>query len=320
MNALISGAGGFVGGHLLTYLHQHTPTVRLHGTLFSEAENRPALAALGCQLWTLDLRDADAVRDLLAEVRPTRIYHLAGQAFVPRSFAAPWETLEINLRGTLNLLEAVRALNLDARILVVSSAEIYGAADPESLPLTERAPFIPSSPYSVSKIAQDMLAWQYARAHRLHVVRARPFNHIGTGQSPNFAVPDWASQIVAAELGQREPIVSVGNLAAARDFTDVRDVVRAYALALERGEAGEVYNVCSGAPQTMQHILDTLISLSSTPITVRVDPERVRPIEIPVLYGSYARLQAHTGWQPQIGLAQSLSDVLSEWRTRLRSA
>jgi len=226
----------------------------------------------------------------------------------------------VNIRGTLNLLEAVRALKLETRILVVSSAEIYGAAAADALPLTESAPFVPSSPYSVSKIAQDMLAWQYARAHSLHVVRARPFNHIGTGQSADFAVPNWASQIAAAELGLREPIVAVGNLAAARDFTDVRDVVRAYALALERGAAGAVYNVCSGVPQTMQHVLETLISLSRTPIAVRVDPERVRPIEIPVLYGSYARLQADTDWRPQISLAQSLTDVLNEWRARLRSA
>jgi len=296
------------------------PHVALHGTLFSDSERRAALEALGCRLWTLDLRDADAVRDLVAHIRPDRIYHLAGQAFVPRSFAAPWETLEVNIRGTLNLLEAVRALKLETRILVVSSAEIYGAAAADSLPLTESAPFVPSSPYSVSKIAQDMLAWQYARAHSLHVVRARPFNHIGTGQSADFAVPNWASQIAAAELGLREPIVAVGNLAAARDFTDVRDVVRAYALALERGVAGAVYNVCSGVPQTMQHVLETLISLSRTPIAVRVDPERVRPIEIPVLYGSYARLQADTDWRPQISLVQSLTDVLNEWRARLRSA
>jgi GDP-4-dehydro-6-deoxy-D-mannose reductase len=320
LNVLISGASGFVGRHLLTYLCQHMPHFRLHGTLFSDSEQRAALEALGCRLWALDLRDADAVRDLLAQVRPERIYHLAGQAFVPRSFAAPWETLEVNIRGTLNLLEAARALKLETRILVVSSADVYGAAAADSLPLTENAPFIPSSPYSVSKIAQDMLAWQYARAYGMYIVRARPFNHIGTGQSADFAVPNWASQIAAIELGQREPVVSVGNLAAARDFTDVRDVVRAYALALERGTAGTVYNVCSGIPQTMQHILETLINLSARPIAVRVDPERVRPIEIPVLYGSYARLQADTDWQPQISLVQSLSDVLNEWRARLRSA
>lgn len=296
------------------------PHLRLHGTLFSDSEKRAALEALGCQLWTLDLRDLEAVRDLLAQVRPVRIYHLAGQAFVPRSFTAPWETLEVNIRGTLNLLEAVRTLGLETRILVVSSADIYGAAAAESLPLTESAPFIPSSPYSVSKIAQDMLAWQYARAYSMYIVRVRPFNHIGTGQSADFAVPNWASQIAAIELGQREPVVLVGNLAAARDFTDVRDVVRAYALALERGAAGAVYNVCSGAPQTMQHVLETLISLSSVPIEVRVDPERVRPVEIPVLYGSYARLKADTDWQPQISLIQSLTDVLNEWRMRLRSA
>lgn len=316
----MTGAGGFVGGHLLTYLQQHAPQLRLHGTLLNSAEQREAITALGCECHILDLRDASDVRALLADVRPTRIYHLAGQAFVPRSFVEPWETIEINVRGTLNLLQAARELNLDARILVISSADVYGAGQADGLPLTESAAFNPSSPYSVSKIAQDMLALQFARAHQLDVIRARPFNHIGPNQSTRFAVSDWASQIAQAEAGLREPLVSVGNLSAARDFTDVRDVVRAYVMCLESGQRGEVFNVCSGKPYTMRHILDTLIGFARVPITVQVDPARVRPIEIPELYGSYAHLQARTGWQPEVPLEQSLHDVLSEWREKIASA
>lgn len=316
MNILVTGAGGFVGGHLLTYLNQQ-PNVTLHGTLISEAERRPALVALCPNLWTLDLRDPAAVEDMLAAVKPDHIFHLAGQAYVPRSFEDPWDTLETNIRGTLNVLQAVRALKLATRVLVVGSAETYGTVKPEYLPLTEDTPMTPTSPYSVSKIGQDMLALQYTLAHQVFTVRTRPFNHIGPGQNNRFAVPNWASQIAEAEAGQREPVVYVGNLSAARDFTDVRDVVRAYTMALDKGKSGEVYNVCSGQAHTMQSIMDTLVRLSRVPIEVRTDPERFRAVEIPVLVGSYRRLYEQTGWEPQIPIDQSLRDVLDEWRQRV---
>jgi len=316
LNILVTGAGGFVGGHLLTYLNQQ-PNVTLHGTLISEAERRPALVALCPNLWTLDLRDPAAVEDMLAAVKPDHIFHLAGQAYVPRSFEDPWDTLETNIRGTLNVLQAVRALKLATRVLVVGSAETYGTVKPEYLPLTEDTPMTPTSPYSVSKIGQDMLALQYTLAHQVFTVRTRPFNHIGPGQNNRFAVPNWASQIAEAEAGQREPVVYVGNLSAARDFTDVRDVVRAYTMALDKGKSGEVYNVCSGQAHTMQSIMDTLVRLSRVPIEVRTDPERFRAVEIPVLVGSYRRLYEQTGWEPQIPIDQSLRDVLDEWRQRV---
>jgi GDP-4-dehydro-6-deoxy-D-mannose reductase len=316
LEALITGAGGFVGGHLLTHLSQ-TSTITLHGTLISDAEKRPALVNLCPNLRTLDLRDPDAVRELLDQIRPDQIFHLAGQAYVPRSFEDPWETLETNIRSTLNLLQAIVSLKLSTRILIVGSAEIYGAARPEYLPMNEDTPLSPSSPYSVSKVGQDMLALQYALSHQVFTVRMRPFNHIGPGQNNRFAVSNWAMQIVEAEIGRREPVVFVGNLAAARDFTDVRDIVRAYTLALEHSVPGDVYNVCSGNAPTMQTILDTLISMSKVPIEVRIAPDRFRPVEIPVLVGDYGRLNARTGWQPQIPLEQSLHDVLEEWRQRV---
>jgi GDP-4-dehydro-6-deoxy-D-mannose reductase len=169
----------------------------------------------------------------------------------------------------------------------------------------------------VSKIAQDMLALQYALTHHVFTVRTRPFNHIGPGQNNRFAVPDWASQIAEAEVGKREPVVYVGDLTAARDFTDVRDVVRAYLLALTRGESGSVYNVCSGQTHTMQSILDRLIGLSKVSIEIRVDSERFRPAKLPVLVGDYSRLHAQTGWKPEIPIEQSLRDVLDDWRQRI---
>jgi GDP-4-dehydro-6-deoxy-D-mannose reductase len=313
MQVLVTGAGGFVGGHLLAYLGC-TPGLSLHGTVLNEAEKRPGLSDLCPNLWTIDLREMDAVHDLIAAIRPEQIYHLAGQAYVPRSFEEPWESLEINIRGTLNLLEAVRQLKQPSRVLVVSSAEIYGAVRPDQLPLTEDTPFLPSSPYSVSKIAQDMLTLQYSLTHKLFTVRMRPFNHIGPGQNNRFAVPDWASQIAEAEVGRREPVVYVGHLGAARDFTDVRDVVRSYALAIDHGDSGAVYNVCSGQAYTMQTILDKLIGLSKVSIEIRVDKQRLRPSDTPVLVGDYSRLRDRTGWRPEISIDQSLRDVLDEWR------
>lgn len=319
MRILVTGAGGFVGKHLLNHLLTFD-NATLHGTLFNEAEQRQfdSTGALSVvELHLLDLRDPVAVRELLAQLRPDRIFHLAGQAYVPRSFEAPWETLELNIRPTLNLLETIRDLKLPTRILVVGSADLYGPAQPDLLPLAENTPFMPTSPYSVSKIAQDMLALQYWHAYQIYTVRMRPFNHIGPGQNDRFAISDWALQIATAEVGRRDPVVYVGNLSAARDFTDVRDVVRAYVLALENGSAGEVYNVCSGRAYTMQSILEKLVSFSTRPIEIRVAANRFRPVEIPTLYGDYRRLQACTNWQPSIPIEQSLQDVLNDWRQHI---
>jgi GDP-4-dehydro-6-deoxy-D-mannose reductase len=316
LQVLVTGAGGFVGGHLLTYL-KNLPDMFLHGTILNESEKRAVLVAMCERLWILDLRDLAAVKAILQAIQPDYIFHLAGQAFVPRSFEDPWETLETNIQSTLNILQVVSELSIPARVLVVGSADVYGTVKPDQLPLTEDTPFSPTSPYSVSKIAQDMLALQYTLSHRLFTVRMRPFNHIGPGQNIRFAVPNWASQIAEAEAGRRPPFVHVGHLGAARDFTDVRDIVRAYVLAISEGLPGSVYNVCSGEAHTMQTILEKLIGMSKIPIEIRIDTERLRVSDIPVLVGDSQRLREQTGWQPEITLDQTLHDVLTEWRQRV---
>jgi GDP-4-dehydro-6-deoxy-D-mannose reductase len=313
---LITGAGGFVGKHLLDCLRA-SPTVEIHGTVLDTSQLNAVAHDTRCQWWIVDLRDPQATKDIVEHIKPDQLYHLAGQAYVPRSFEDPWETLDNNIRGTLNLLMAIQQLKLHTRFVNIGSADVYGPARPEELPLTEKSAFIPASPYSVSKIAQDMLAYQYYNAYKLHTIRMRPFNHIGTGQNVRFAASDWAFQIAEAEIGRREPVVQVGNLGAARDFTDVRDVARAYVLAAERGMPGEVFNVCSGSPRTMQSILDTLVSLSTIKIEVKTDPERFRPIDIPTLYGDNSVLRMRTGWAPQYSIEQTLRDVLDEWRQRV---
>ncbi len=316
VRTLITGAGGFVGGHLCAYLLTHTDW-ELLGTVYpNPVDEQPAEPRL--RLRFVDLRDPAAVQGLVEEVRPDFIFHLAAQSFVPASFADPWDTLENNIRAELNLLEAVRHSGRETRVLVIGSNEEYGAPTAGGLPLTEQSPLQPSNPYAVSKVAQDFLGLQYHLAYRMLVVRVRPFNHTGPGQSPRFVVPAFASQIARIEVGLQEPVMKVGNLQASRDFTDVRDIVRAYYLAATEGDPGEVYNLASGRAQSVRGLLETLLSYSSTHIRVERDPERYRPVDVPVVYGSTDKFYRRTGWQPQIPFEQTLRDVLDDWRKQVK--
>ncbi len=318
MRIFVTGAGGFAGGHLVEHLLRQSnlrPDDIVAGVL-QPAGHNPALDRLGIVQRQLDLRDAEAVHAAVADIRPDLVFHLAALADVAQSFKDPWGTLANNIHAQVNLLEACRQIVPTARVLVVSSAEIYGAA-PADAPLDEMVPFAPTNPYSVSKVAQDMLGLQYYLAYRLPVVRARPFNHIGPGQGSGFVAADFASQIAAIEAGQREPVMFVGNLDAERDFTDVRDVVRAYLLLAQQGQAGEAYNVCSGQGYSIQYLLDTLLSYATVPIEVRQDPARMRPSDVPRRIGDATRLRTQTGWTPQIPFEQSLLDTLNDWRVRL---
>jgi GDP-4-dehydro-6-deoxy-D-mannose reductase len=266
------------------------------------------------RLVQLDLRDSQRVSDLISDWRPDAVFHLAARSSVSASFKNPWETLDNNINAQLNILEAARAIDPSPRVLVIGSNEEYGKPHPDELPVTEGNPMRPMNPYAVSKISQDFLGLQYHLTYRIPVVRLRPFNHTGPGQTPNFVVPAFASQIARIEAGLQEPVMRVGNLDVARDFTDVRDIVRAYYLAATAGEPGEAYNLASGRPQSIKGLLETLLSISTAKIRVEVDPERYRPSDTPVIYGSAEKFRRHTGWEPAIPFEQTLHDVLSHWR------
>jgi GDP-4-dehydro-6-deoxy-D-mannose reductase len=314
--ALITGAGGFVGGHLCTYLLAHTDW-EVVGTVYPDpVEAQPAEPRL--RLVQADLRNLAGVQALVDEVQPSHIFHLAAQSFVPASFADPWDTLENNIRAQLNVLEAVRRSERNVWLLVVGSNEEYGACSPDELPLTEASPLRPNNPYAVSKVSQDYLGLQYHLAYGIPVVRVRPFNHTGPGQAARFVVPAFASQIARIEAGLQEPVMKVGNLAAARDFTDVRDIVRAYHLAVTQGEPGEVYNLASGRAESVQGLLERLLSYSQVEIRVERDPDRYRPVDVPVVYGSAEKFRRRTGWEPRIPFERTLRDVLDHWREGVR--
>ncbi|MFW5772064.1 MAG: GDP-mannose 4,6-dehydratase [Phototrophicaceae bacterium] len=315
MRILITGAGGFVGGHLARYLAATMPNADIHGTtLPGSISTMP-----GMTLHTLQLKDQEQTRALIERVRPDHIYHLAAQAFVPRSFEEPWETLENNILAQLNVILACIRAGIEARVLVVTSAEMYGRVQPDDLPIDEETPLRPSSPYSVSKIAQDMLALQYATSHNLPIMRVRPFNHLGPGQGASFVAPAFALQIARIEQGLQEPVIRVGDLSARRDFTDVRDVVRAYQLVIDHGTPGAVYNVATGVARSIRELLDELLRHSAVPVETVVDPERLRPVSIPILQGDSTRLRQSTGWQPEIPFEQSLVDILNDCRQRVTS-
>jgi GDP-4-dehydro-6-deoxy-D-mannose reductase len=242
LGILITGASGFVGHHLAQYLLKSDPETDICGTTLPGLPYKPQT---GIAFYEIDLKNASQVDALVKERRPDRVYHLAAQAFVPRSFEEPWETLENNILAQLNVIQACLRAGIKPRMLIVSSAEIYGPVNPEELPVSEDAGLRPTSPYSVSKIAQDMLGLQYYLSHDFPIFRARAFNHIGPGQNQRFVAPDFALQIARIEAGQIPSVIAVGDLTAQRDFTDVRDIVRAYQMIVESGNPGDVYNVCT---------------------------------------------------------------------------
>ncbi len=256
----------------------------------------------------LDLLDAGSVRAAVADVAPDAVVHLAGQAFVPPSIAAPLATLAVNATGTAHVLEAVRAAGRPIRTLVISSAEVYGRQPPERMPLDESVPLHPENPYAASKVAAETYAGVWARLYGLDVVIARPFNHIGPGQDARFVVPSFARQLAEIAAGA-PPLLAVGNLEAQRDFLDVRDVARAYVALLANGRSGSVYNVCSGRAVAIQEVLRQLITIARVPVEVRDDPARLRPSDTPLLCGDATKLRAETGWEPQYTLAASLRDI-----------
>ncbi len=317
MKALITGITGFVGSHLAEFLLEQEG-VEVYGTFRwrSRLENIEHLAGR-VTLMECDLRDRVSVDRLMEMVQPDLIFHLAAQSFVPTSWNAPAETFNTNIIGQLNIFEAICHLGTKTRIQIAGSSEEYGFVAENEVPITEDNPLRPLSPYGVSKVAQDLMAYQYHRSYGLHVVRTRAFNHTGPRRGVVFAASNFAKQIAEIEAGVREPVLEVGNLDTLRDFTDVRDVARAYWLAILYGEPGEVYNIARGHAYAIREIVDILRGLAQKEFVIRQDPARMRPSDVPILLGDCSRFHQLTGWVPEIPFERTLQDLLDYWRDRL---
>jgi GDP-4-dehydro-6-deoxy-D-mannose reductase len=312
MRVLITGITGFVGSHLAETLlradHEVFGTIRWRSRLDN-------IKHLGnkINLHETDIRDSYSIEKTIRAVKPDVIFHLAAQSYVPTSFHAPQETLSTNIVGTVNLLEAVRSSNCDPVIQIAGSSEEYGLVLPHETPIKETNPLRPLSPYGVSKVAEDKIAFQYHKSYGLKTVITRAFNHEGPRRGDVFSTSNFAKQIAEIEKG-KEPFISVGNLDARRDFTDVRDVVDAYILATEKCEYGEAYNICSGRAWKIGDMLNLLLSMSSKKIEVRQDPARMRPSDVPLLLGDCSKFNARTGWTPRIPFEKTMEDLLEYWR------
>ena len=318
MRILITGITGFVGSHLTEWALSRGADVI--GALRWRS-NTEHIEHLRDRLTLIqsELRELSSARDLVERARPDYIVHLAAQSFVGASWQTPAETLMTNAIGQMNLFEAIRQLGSASRFLVIGSSEEYGLVEPDELPIRETNPLRPLSPYAVSKVTQDLMGFQYFKSYGLDIVRARAFHHTGPRRSDNFSTSTFARQIAEIEAGLREPVVVAGDLKPVRDFSDVRDIVRGYWDLLERGTAGEVYNLCSGVDWTIERMLTFLISQSSVPgIEIRTDAARLRPSDVPVLRGSYEKVERAVGWRPRIPLEQTLTDLLDYWRQRIR--
>lgn len=314
-NVLITGITGFAGSFLAEYL------VSLGGyTISGTFHNEASLKNIEhikehLDLIKVDLTNKDGVEVLIAQKKPDMVFHLAAMASVGASFKDPMGTFHTNVDSEIFLLESLKALGLtNTRVLLISSAEIYGYVTPEDLPIDENTPLRPANPYSVSKITQDFLGCQYFISYQIPILRVRPFNHIGPRQATGFVAADFAKQVALIEKGLQEPVIKVGNLEAKRDFTDVRDMVRAYVMLLENGVVGEAYNIGSGVSHRIQEILDILVGLSNTQITVEVDPEKLRPSDVPEIVSDNTKLSSVIDWRPMIPLEVTLKDTLDYWR------
>ncbi|MFZ2548442.1 MAG: GDP-mannose 4,6-dehydratase [Candidatus Microthrix subdominans] len=302
MRALVTGAGGFVGAHLTAHLESSGDEV----------------IGWDRTLEGIDITDGPAVTTAMAELRPNAVYHLAGDADVGGSWDHPASTFRANAEGTLNVLLGCRDAGVE-RVLVVGSADVYGRVHTDDLPITEQCPLRPVSPYAASKVAADFLAVQAGLGYGLDVIRTRPFNHLGPGQSPRFVAPALAQRVAQAEINGGGEI-PVGNLTPKRDFTDVRDVVRAYRLLVLDGQPGEAYNICSGAAVAVQELVDAFIAMATVDVRLTSDPDLQRPVDIPVLLGDNSKIEASTGWQPEIPLSQTLADLMGTARSRVADA
>jgi GDP-4-dehydro-6-deoxy-D-mannose reductase len=315
MRVLITGISGFIGSHLTEYICSSLQNIEIYGLVRPRTSLQNLSKVLDkVKLYEGDLKDFISVLNVLAEIRPDRIFHLAGQSAVRSSWNLPAETFSVNVLGTINLLEALRELRLNPRILIAGAGEAYGLAFSDELPMKETSLFRPLNPFGVSKAAQDMLGFQYFKSYELKVIRGRLFGSIGPRQPEYYFTSSLAKQIAEIEKKKKTPILHVGNLESKRDYCDVRDLVRALWLISEKGDDGEVYNLGSGQSWAGNEILKTMLGMTRAKIVVEVEEKRLRPSDPPILLADITRLIKLTGWKPQINLKQSLLDLLNYWR------
>jgi GDP-4-dehydro-6-deoxy-D-mannose reductase len=318
MKSLITGISGFVGSHLADLLLKEGHTVYGIIRWRSNTKNIDHIKDK-LHLIEADIKDAASIHNVIKEIRPDYIFHLAAQSFVKASWDYPAETLDTNIRGQVNILEAIRQSGFKPRILIAGSSEEYGLVKPEETPICENNPLRPMSPYGVSKVAQDLLAQQYWMSYKIPVIITRAFNHEGPKRGDVFVTSTFAKQIALIESGKQKPIIKVGNLESFRDFTDVRDMVRAYLLAIQKCDPGEPYNICSGVKIKINDLLDMFLNMSTVDnIKIEHDESKMRPSDVPVLLGDCSKFRKKTGWDVSISLEQTMHDILDYWRKEIR--
>ncbi len=314
--ALITGIAGFVGGHLAELLLSQGFEVyglRRPRTKMDYIES----IANRLHLEDADLLDSHSLYTMISRIKPDYIFHLAAQSFVPTSWVSPSVTLEVNIVGSANLFEAVRQVGIDPVIQIACSSEEYGLVHDDEVPIKETNPLRPLSPYAVSKLAMDYLGYQYYQSYKVRIMRTRGFNHTGPRRGDTFAESNFAKQIAMIEKGKQEPIIHVGNLDAKRDYTDVRDMVKGYLLAVDKCDPGDVYNICTGKAIKIGDMLNLLLSFSKIKVEVKEDPARMRPSDVPVLIGDNTKFVKKTGWKPEIPFEKTMEDLLNYWRERV---
>lgn len=308
---LVIGAAGFVGNYLINEMHANDMEVYATKLPHEQLDNPYAT------VYDLDIMNKDAIVALLFELRPDYIFHLAAQSSVGLAWKNPGLTIDVNIKGSVNVMDAVRELFYKPRVLLIGSGEEYGHIRPGETPISEENSLRPGNIYAATKACQNMIGNIYSKAYDMELMMVRAFNHIGPGQLPMFVVSDFCKQVAEIEKGLREPVMKVGNLAAKRDFTDVRDVVKAYVKLIAVGVPGETYNVGSGNAQAIQEILNLIVSLSKVEIAVEIDPNKLRPVDVPIIEADITKIKELTGWKPEIPLQQTIQETLDYWRARV---
>lgn len=307
--ALIIGAAGFVGNYLIDHIQKNC----IWSIVVTKMPQEKILFD-GIEICDLDILDREAIVELLSRVRPDYIYHLAAQSSVGLSWKNPDLTMDVNIKGTIHVLDAIRELDYKPRVLLIGSGEEYGHVKPEEVPIVEDSVLRPGNLYAVTKACQNMVGKIYNDAYDMDIISVRAFNHVGPNQAPLFVVADFCKQVAEIEAGRREPVMKVGNLSAKRDFTDVRDVVQAYILLMEHGKSGETYNVGSGEAIQISEILEKIIAMSEVDIRVEIDKSRLRPVDVPIIEADVKKIFDCCGWKKTIDLETTLQETLNYWR------